>query len=1197
MRFIRIVALLVIIFITEAISLPERYIAINSKIEKIWQEISEDGLTTDVLNLIVEIDEEIEKFQPDTISFKVQMAEIYSKYSYLKLAQAKLDSSEKSYQLVLKYSKKAIKKINSGAAARWHFIRGQIYLEKFRKYAEAITEFESGNSMQSSINDCKNDNYYSHPMFAEAYLRVGDYEKAFNESYKILADSTFEIEEKIRSAMFLIALESAFNLNYYGKNPVVNFLNLYQPDQEVPYSNPGLFNFYLGYRYCQECQNDSTCLLKAIQILESAEKLFDSTMNHEMLICLTLQAVILLEPLCDSSSAAMKYEKAEKYSTDRGQKYKLLEDSAIIYQKINKIEEAIKVYNNLLQFAKSNNFPSDKIRPIEQRLANLENRGSIKIQTCKSEMLGYLTASQIAFRDNKLTDALNQLNKARETYYKCGSKNNSIRCIYKECLVLNAKISFQFRKNDESYNSAFVGTVKELKSLLDSCSCDQADINGDSYLYIGIHKHESSSSFEDIENWGMLFKKAKDEFKDIPERQYELAFCNQYIADYYLQRKKPSIDSVIVNQLSAASLFYNEQMYEQCSNNYIEAAEYQYLLGDKTKADSILKIRDVEWWEELNECKNRLKYKLLDKLFNLSSFTIDDTSHYEEIIKNSLNSSVDTGCIQVGNILALADLCKGNIIINCGLKDHVKAYNYVRTANGRDQKQPLEKSHIRKQLELQLLVDIASVYYSQSSTLEYWQHLWNNLIPKLNSLSSLSDELKILILPNEIGRKLKTSMNEWIEIFKENYSHSLIEKDEADYLLASLGPFVSKDDSIDIAHCVNTLINLSPNEISPVDELNSIASNFDNINDPEKPKVISIRQILYKMNNNVTSKNFDKKECIMYYYPAPDTLHIFCFGKGLTSRSPYVIKRDNLYFLINEYNNRIKYNIEQLLNDPNKKVDYKKLSDIENQLFTILFPEKIKNHIKDLTHINFVVNDTMKTIPFGALKSKDESQYLIRFKNISLNNGGSAGDALDDVNRLVILANTEFLVGKKLINHFDQKRKVTTNTNIKILNRDAFILDSLKELSNSQIPYNFVIIAHLESENVDFGNNCKLPMESILRNKFGNLDLAILVMCSTENEKISISDKMYEMGASSFMGTLWRIISPKITNANTFVNKRDINADFLIKFIENLERTSKEEAFSDAIKQVFLDNSEDKYRNPRYWAPLVLIMDPFSNKF
>lgn len=262
-------------------------------------------------------------------------------------------------------------------------------------------------------------------------------------------------------------------------------------------------------------------------------------------------------------------------------------------------------------------------------------------------------------------------------------------------------------------------------------------------------------------------------------------------------------------------------------------------------------------------------------------------------------------------------------------------------------------------------------------------------------------------------------------------------------------------------------------------------------------------------------------------------------------------------------------------------------------------PENIKTLV-------FVQDGFFRSIPMAALYDSNQKKYLIekyatattpslRLTAPKKLTTKTSRALISAVNQVANIDGQEFLALFNVDQEIKSVQQVFSNAEI-LLNQD-FTLDNLRQELNKTVYPVIHIATHAQfgvlPEDTFFvtGNNQKLTisdLEKVLREEAGginSIELLSLTACETavgdERATLGLAGIALQAGVRSVLASLWSL--------------PDESTSILVKeFYQNLRAgKSKAEALQQAqiklLQAKKLEDIDDKFDNPGYWAPFVMI--------
>ncbi len=262
-------------------------------------------------------------------------------------------------------------------------------------------------------------------------------------------------------------------------------------------------------------------------------------------------------------------------------------------------------------------------------------------------------------------------------------------------------------------------------------------------------------------------------------------------------------------------------------------------------------------------------------------------------------------------------------------------------------------------------------------------------------------------------------------------------------------------------------------------------------------------------------------------------------------------------------------------------------------------PEKIKTFV-------FVQDGLFRSIPMAALYNSNQNKYLIEKYAIATTpslrltapkklNTENSRALISGVNQSADIDGQKFSALSNVNREIKSLQKIFPNTE-PLLNQN-FTLSNLRQRLNKNIYPVIHIATHAqfgiipEDTFLVAGNNQKLTineLEKVLREFSGginSIELLSLTACETalgdQRATLGLAGIALQVGVRSALASLWAV--------------RDKSTPILVEeFYQNLRAgKSKAEALQQAqiklLQAKELDDVNDQYDNPGYWAPFIMI--------
>ncbi len=356
--------------------------------------------------------------------------------------------------------------------------------------------------------------------------------------------------------------------------------------------------------------------------------------------------------------------------------------------------------------------------------------------------------------------------------------------------------------------------------------------------------------------------------------------------------------------------------------------------------------------------------------------------------------------------------------------------------------------------------------------------------------------------------------------------------------------------------------------------------------------------------------NLDDESVVRSYFIGADNIFIFTIAKNDMFVS-FAEKPENLYEKIVEFNTHITSGYAS---------SFSKYLQIANELYTLLFPNKISDKIKN---ISIIPDGMLYLIPYEALITEQYSgdikdfksyPFLIKRFNISYDFSAGLSDKLantnkpavytadwlgvapvfgDGENMLVAGHSVTPLPGsEKEINAIDTIFKQQNLSTLQILRTEANE-HTIKQTDLEKYKYIHIAthgIVNMEEPKLSgliFNPSDKTEDGVLYSGEIYNLelnaDLVVLSACETGMGKVSKSEGVIGLsrallyaGAKSIIVSLWKVSDESTAN---------LMIDFYANLIEKKEHKSK--ALHLAKKNMI--EKGGNFAHPFFWSPFVLI--------
>ena len=302
--------------------------------------------------------------------------------------------------------------------------------------------------------------------------------------------------------------------------------------------------------------------------------------------------------------------------------------------------------------------------------------------------------------------------------------------------------------------------------------------------------------------------------------------------------------------------------------------------------------------------------------------------------------------------------------------------------------------------------------------------------------------------------------------------------------------------------------------------------------------------------------------------------------------------------------NELVQSFRRSLIDARKEFDYN--TEQAAKLYELLIAPFEKYLTENIKTLVFVQDGFFRSVPMSALYDSSQKKYLIEKYATATTpslyltapkklNTKTSSALISGVNRAANIDEQKFLALSSVDQELKGIQQVFPNTEI-LLNQD-FTLNTLRqELSQTDYPI-IHIATHAqfgilpEDTFIVTGNNQKLTisdLEKVLRegsNGINSIELLSLTACETavgdERSTLGLAGIALQTGVRSALASLWSI--------------PDDSTSILVKeFYQNLRvGKSKAEALQQAqiklLQAKNLEDIDDKYDNPSFWAPFIMI--------